>query len=314
MNDFMVSKTFYHYAKMRDADRGKSVMPVSCEIDISNKCNLDCSFCMFKDFRASTSALLEWSVFVNLLQQLRNVGCRSITFTGGGEPTIHPQFDQMVIFAHSVGFDIGLVTNGTHLERVSKPTIFKFIRVSLDASNPKDYIAIKKRDRFGVVIEGIKYLKRKGAFVGLSYVVCKENSNGTERAQNLADILKVEYIQFKPAYTTQGGSYDNYALFDHGKTINTERYVAKSMLPCRLAGLVGIVTADADVCFCCQHRGKLIAGSLKTETFKTLWERRNRMLPDITKCPPCRYMAYAKAYEDFQDKYSSMFWDHKNFL
>lgn len=315
MNKFMMGKTFYHYEVMRAAANGEPVMPVSCEIDVSNVCDLDCSFCMFEDFRSKVSAMLEWQLYSSLVFQLRDVGCRSVTFTGGGEPLMHPKFDQMSILAYRSGLDVGLVTNGISLYKLSNPRIFKFIRVSLDASNPETYKIIKGRDKFDRVIQGIKHVKRNGAFVGLSYVVCEENRDGIKEAQELANELEVEYIQFKPAYIQNGGSYEDYEMpTDVGKIINTERFIAKDRLPCKMAGLVGIVTADANVCFCCQYRGQLIAGSLESETFKELWQRRHRMRPDITKCPPCRYMSYVNAYEIFRDKYSFMFWEHKDFL
>jgi len=324
MNKLMTGKTFYHYASMRAAANGDPVMPISCEIDVSNVCNLNCSFCMFEDFRSRDRSLLDFVLFSSLVFQLRDVGCKSITFTGGGEPTIHPEFNDMAQLAMQAGFDIGLVTNGTMLKDVKTPQLFKFIRVSLDAGNPATYAALKGTDKFEKVLDGMRYAKDRGAFVGASFVVCRENVESMGEAEAVAKELDLEYIQFKPAYLKgstgrSGIGYDEYEMptaESDVSIIETTRSVAQNNLPCKMAGLVGIVTANAEVCFCCQWRGVHVAGNLhKTTTFRELWLKRHKLQPDITKCPPCRYMAYADAYEEFNSQgQCAMFWEHRDFL
>lgn len=315
MDNFILAKTFHHYGAMRAAAEGQTVMPVSCEVDVSNLCNLDCSFCMFSKFRSKVRDMLDWQTYTSLIYQLKEVGCRSITFTGGGEPLLHPDFNQMADFAYYLGLDIGLITNGTRLNSLSNPAIFKFIRVSLDAASPEVYHRVKGRNKFDQVIQGIQQITQdKKVFVGLSYVVCEENCADIKEAQKVADGLNVKYIQFKPAYIRKGKSYEDYKIPKHIRSITTERFIATDDLPCRLAGLVGIVTADANVCFCCQYRGKFIAGNLRTKKFKDLWNLRYKMQPNIKECPPCRYMAYANAYKAFKDRQQNLFWKHRDFL
>jgi len=42
----------------------------------------------------------------------QGTGSRSITITGGGEPTLYPRFDEFPEFVDVLGYDLGLVTNG----------------------------------------------------------------------------------------------------------------------------------------------------------------------------------------------------------
>lgn len=301
--------------EISDIKKGKDVYPITCEIDPSNACNLNCSFCMYAKGLKKNRDILPWKTYYNLITELKILGVRSITFTGGGEPLMNPRFNDMVSEAHSVGFEIGLITNGTLLDRVENLNYFKFIRISLDAYDKKSYEKIKGKDLFNKVIKNIiRVTKRKVTDIGISYVVCEDNVNGIEEIQEILSGIGIKYIQFKPAWIN-GGKFELPEGISGDKTIITDRYIAKNNLPCLIAGLIGIVGADSKVYFCCQYRlnKKFCLGSLEEESFASLWKKRKNIVPDISKCPQCRYQNYAEGYEIFsQPKYT--FLKHKNFL
>lgn len=311
-----MGRKIYHYLDEVNKTRaGDYVNPISCEIDLSNKCMLDCSFCMYKNYRKKNNANLGKSLYEELLYELKEIGVKSITFTGGGEPLMNPNFNDMFLSAKLLGFEIGLITNGVKLDEINNPAMFKFIRVSLDAPDGIIYYEIKRALKFDDVISNIKKAIEKGAAIGLSYVVCEANKKGIGMAEYLAEKLKVCYIQFKPAWIN-GKSFSFDALNNlSGKTIVTNRYKPTDNLPCQIAGLIGIIGADANVYFCCQHRGneKFKLGSLKENSFEELWKKRISIFPDISKCPQCRYMNYAKAYNDLIEE-KSLFFDDRYFL
>jgi len=51
--------------------------------------------------------------------------------TGGGEPTLHPKFDEAVRHAHSVGFKIGVCTNGSRLSKIKTWDLFSWVRLGM---------------------------------------------------------------------------------------------------------------------------------------------------------------------------------------
>ena len=97
-------------------------------------------------------------------------------------------------------------------------------------------------------------------------------------------------------------------------TISTSRNIPDSNLPCIIAGLIGVVGADSNVYYCCQHRGEsdFKVGSLKKESFINLWQKRLDMKINISKCPHCRYMNYSKAYRRIEK--GDLFFQHRYFL
>ena len=46
------------------------------------------------------------------LDSFRAIGVTGVEFTGGGEPSIHPDFKKIVRYAKDLGFSLGICTNG----------------------------------------------------------------------------------------------------------------------------------------------------------------------------------------------------------
>lgn len=313
----MENKISYHWALVDSIVSGKFHMPITCEVDPSNRCMLHCNFCMYKDFIAREAVHLPLEIYNKFLSEARTTGLRSITFTGGGEPLMNPVFNMMARSALKNGIEIGLVTNGFMLDTVEDITHYKFVRVSLDASDAKTYKQLKNVDVFNSIISNIEWAVREGAFIGLSYVVNEDNKDGVIGARQLAEQLGVRYIQFKPAWEDGKvfkGFQEAVGEID-AKKIITNRYVATDILPCKIAGLIGVLAADGNFYYCCQHRGKKAykLGSVKDKTFEENMRQRMGISPNVQKCPHCRYMNYAVKYRQLLEE-NKMNINHINFL
>lgn len=272
---------------------------ITCEIDLSNRCQNGCSFCMFKEYRKAAPVDLNHVVCYDLLYDLKAMGVRSITFTGGGEPTLHPRFESIVNIAKAYEFELGLITNGITLAEHDEDFYkqFRFVRISLDAGTKETYAKIKSNDAFDEVMSYL-YTKRLQSVtqVGVSYVVCEENKDEIRLAQSLVRGRRIRYIQFKPVHGTEIelGKIDK--PHNNDETIQTVRYKVASTLPCHIAGLVGIVGADANVWYCCQKRGveKYRLGNLGESPMAEIWARREDIKPNIEECTTCRYANYVE--------------------
>ena len=230
-------------------------------------------------------------MFCKLIDELQKIGVKSITFTGGGEPLMNPHFNTMATIAYEYGFRLGLITNGIFLDRVESEK-FEFIRVSIDAVTSKTYKDIKGTNVFDLVIDNLKL--QMDCDMGLSFVVCDKNRHEAKLAQHLVhDMPWIKYIQIKPVYG------ESLAIDAVDKcVIKTDRYKIDSLLPCHIAGLVGIVGADGRVWYCCQKRGieKFLLGSLRDRSFSEIWSNRYRLNDMMIEksCKTCRYQNYVK--------------------
>jgi len=312
----MDNKIYYYLDQVEKLNRGEFVAPISCEIDPSNACNLKCGFCMFGDWRKDHHEHLHMDMYISLIGELQQMGTKSITFTGGGEPLMNPNFNMMVSIAKSLGFQIGLVTNGVLLDRVEHPEDFLFIRVSLDAHNRKDYKKVKGADQFDTVLENITKTLNRNKIIGLSYVVGPYNNKDLQKAEDLANELGVSYLQIKPSYVNENKEiFTDFEYPDGRPIIGTKRYLPEDNVPCTIAGLVAIIGANGDVYFCCQGRGvdRLTLGNLKDKSLKEIWTERLALKPNVSLCPMCRYMNYTKAYKSILED-GDLFFQHRYFL
>ena len=83
--------------KLQDLQQGKPASPVMAHISLTNACNLTCSFCCFANRDISEKMPTE-KVF-QALESFKAIGVTGVEFTGGGEPSIHPDFKEIVQYA-----------------------------------------------------------------------------------------------------------------------------------------------------------------------------------------------------------------------
>lgn len=278
---------------------------VTCEIYASNYCQNDCEWCVYKDYIHSNRCHLDLPVFAKALSELKLMGCKSITFTGGGEPLMNPNINFMIDHAKKMGFELGLITNGINLNIISDQIEdFKFIRVSLDATSREEYLKYKKADYFDRICRNIKKITFE-SFIdfGISMLYVPGNEDSMKRFAKLGEDLGCTYSQVKPLVDYDVEKNNKVIRYVEG-SLSTERYVSKGMLPCLIAGLIGQVSAEGYCYYCCIHAGKpqYKIGDLSVDSFETIMERRRRFVPDLDDCSVCRYMNYANEYLKVKDK------------
>jgi hypothetical protein len=88
------------------------IPPYHVQLNPTNVCTFHCDFCSCKNREKSDRLGKEETL--HLIDTLSELGCGSITLTGGGEPTLFPFLDDIIERATSYGIDVGLVTNGSY--------------------------------------------------------------------------------------------------------------------------------------------------------------------------------------------------------
>jgi sulfatase maturation enzyme AslB (radical SAM superfamily) len=89
-------------------------------IELTNICNLHCSYCL-RDEEAlyqTRARFFPIDLLRRILEESReSAGVSHVSFTGG-EPTLHPQFGEILETVGARGMRAGFVTNGWHFDRV----------------------------------------------------------------------------------------------------------------------------------------------------------------------------------------------------
>jgi radical SAM protein with 4Fe4S-binding SPASM domain len=102
-------------------------------LEITRKCNLNCPHC-YIDGGLSRSNEMSSSDFHRIIDEMADMGVWAVAFTGG-EPTLHPDFVELVNHARRRDLLVGIATNGMFLSEAllnQLPRAGVIISVSID--------------------------------------------------------------------------------------------------------------------------------------------------------------------------------------
>jgi MoaA/NifB/PqqE/SkfB family radical SAM enzyme len=122
-------KLLKHMDRLIDIQQKKAIRPVMLHVSPINACNLTCSFCCFAN--RDLTERLTLNQMKECIYQFHQIGLSGVEFTGGGEPTLHPQFNQIVEYCYSLGLKVGVCTNGAKLDKITNWEHFSWVRLGM---------------------------------------------------------------------------------------------------------------------------------------------------------------------------------------
>ena len=270
---------------------GQNKTPITAQFILTNKCNLRCVFCVNKK-RWGNQEMSKNDAF-EVLNDLKDLGTKGIEFTGGCEPTIHPNFSEILEYAISLNLTPALVTNGVKLSSIPSDLLNKldWIRVSINASRDL-YKKIHGAELYDEVMEGLEHISNLSIpNKGVSYIYCKLSS--MEDTQLLIDDLQkfhLDYFRF---------SIDVFS--DLKFTISPLNLCSKSFpvishsnrptaIPkfCNIFYYKPVIDCSGLVYPCCTNMHREVLPLGKVKDIKKIISNKNIKL-DLSKCLYCIY-------------------------
>lgn len=143
------AKLLRHYKEVANWLVFGKTSPILVEVAPTGFCNAGCPWCSFKNKKSKD--FIDTEIMLKALRDMCKIGVKAINWTGGGEPTLHPDFSKFVDTAKKLGFKQGLFTNAYN--RIPLEKNFEWIRVSI---TDKGFKAIKKpKVDFGICVNQI---------------------------------------------------------------------------------------------------------------------------------------------------------------
>ena len=147
--------------------------PLRAEIYLTNRCNNNCIACWDRSpLIKVTPEKLKWlnlemdkETAIRLIKDLNSMGCEEVFFSGGGEPTMHPNFLDIIRLVKKLGMRCQINTNFT---LVNKKILKEFVDLKVDgllvslwAATPETYVKThpnKTEKTFKRIKENLEYL------------------------------------------------------------------------------------------------------------------------------------------------------------
>lgn len=308
------------------------LFPISVEMHLTDCCNLRCEWCTDKELRKN-GATMQYDYATSLLLEMKNHKT-GVTIEGGGEPTLHPRFSDIARFGQENDVDLGLITNGTN-DISNCISAFKWVRISLDSSNAKEYIGEKGVDKFDLVLDNIKKMcerrNPKETFIGVGYVLTKRNQKSLLQVIDTLDTLGVDYIYLRPVEEAPDIQPSMESLLDLRKLLAeftkdkriqymltiADRIVDENAgLPCFAHTLTSIIHANGDVALCEKRRqDPIILGNIYSASFEEIWksdyhkEISKKLLDPCSQkgCAACRITGFNMILEQLSKVHTDKF-------
>jgi organic radical activating enzyme len=138
------------------------IQPVHVQINPTNKCNLKCNFCSCK--KRDKGAELSLDQVSQIKDIYTKLGTKAWTITGGGEPCMHPQINEIIETLgapvgvrdnnltsdwgnqYSVRPKVALTTNGIYLHHIRPEVIAKLTWCRISLSSQYNLISDRTKD------------------------------------------------------------------------------------------------------------------------------------------------------------------------
>jgi len=324
----IISNHMYQYAElvhwMQNKDSMK-ILPAQVDIDLTNVCNQDCYYCNSADFRAEKPVQKKYTEYITLLDKLASWRSHSpqsygtthtITYPGGGEPTILVNYEKVIEHTIDLGFLTSITTNGSNLNRlletisVDKLRKIAWIGIDIDAGTESLYEEIRRsltsKSLFTKVCDNARGLIEAGVNVDFKCLINPLNDN----LEALDDLFKKvkelsgRMLYFRPVIVNSQA----YLITDSTVKIleqlskkyqlpywaNQNKTLPRNYKKCHQMFHFPVFCADGKIYVCCEGKGnpQFELGSWDRDDFRDVWlNERHWEIYNNTRvefCQPCR--------------------------
>jgi MoaA/NifB/PqqE/SkfB family radical SAM enzyme len=118
LSDTFVKGMYFENKDVKDAIKNKKLL--NLDIDMSSLCNLSCIYCdKLSGNRENTiTHNIPFKKLIDIVDQAKNMGCKTIQFIGAGEPTLDPNFWQIISYISNKGITSVIYTNGILINKL----------------------------------------------------------------------------------------------------------------------------------------------------------------------------------------------------
>lgn len=199
-------------ASIKEVKLQNKFAPIRLDIDITNNCANNCVMCFAKELREKIIAAISMENLINIFNDFKKLGGKSVRLTGGGDPLNHPNIKDIIEHLAALELKITIETNGDLLTKNVMETIAQCVnhlRISVDAfdnvSRNNVHRPHNRKFTYDKLIENIKYITNKAnelnrneeLFIGATFIALPENYLGISKFVSDMHNLGVRWVALR---------------------------------------------------------------------------------------------------------------------
>ena len=234
--------------------RARDYGPPRLIVELTNVCNLHCSYCL-RDEDAlyhSKASFFPVELLRRVVREAReSIGARAVMFTGG-ETTLHPNLREVLEAVGAEGLTCSFVTNGWHFERVwpalaANRAALTHVSFSLDGPTREAHDRWRGEGSFVRVVRSMARCKAAGLPFNVKMGLRRDTLPLLEQTALFAARMGASAVSFGHNLPTSGAA-DGELSLTHEDRVAAEQEVAvlASILKMRVTLEVGYTNLDPE--------------------------------------------------------------------
>ena len=317
-------KVLCYKERIESAIEGIFPKPITLGLDISNFCNDDCEWCLYRKYKKEHNVNMPIELIKKAIVEAKELGILGICFSGGGEPLMNEYFNSAIMICKKNKIAASLNTNGDKLNEISDEVIsyLTYIRISLDAGSYSTHLrlhhpsGINFKQRLQIIE---KICKKKLTIIGIGFLVHPLNYKEIYKIAKILDSMNCSYLQIRPLKNiilSKDEKNKVFTLLEKTKKLKMPVYESfskmdntiqnkRSFEKCYMRYLVPNIGPDGYVYSCCELRGFEPIGNIRDHHLKDIWgsTKHKIILKYLDRypnsCPACKYAAGNEIIEKF---------------
>ena len=183
--------TYDNFISLMYAKADRNSIPFSGAFELTSRCTLDCKMCYIHQNGGNCpSAEKNGEWWINLAKEARDAGTLLLLLTGG-EPLLHPDFEDIYLKCREMGLLVSVNTNATLIDdekvRFFKENPPQRLNITLYGASEETYEKLCGNGKaFKKVMSAIEKLKEANVKIKLNYSITPQNFKDAATVQEWA--------------------------------------------------------------------------------------------------------------------------------
>lgn len=321
-----MSSTVVHTQQEYGLRPEASEFPMMLVLSYVYPCNALCPHCPYtnsnirKEYK--DAPFMPAETFKKIAEEAGPFGAY-LRISGGGEPMLHPQATELLVYAKELGCKIGLITNGSLFNDENSAQLIEagvdMIEFSVDACDPETYSVVRKGLEWNELVENAKRMLRirdetKSPTKIIASAVNQQGVDLDEVEKFWVEGIGIDYL-IKRKFLTWG----NHTTLDGEKSADPMAYLNTDEVPCPFIFERLNIDSRGNVMVCGYDiSANTQMGNVNSESIRDIWHGpgfqfyrekhlagRGKEISLCSGCPDWKYRSWQHNYWKVVDQAES---------